>query len=150
MTKKAAKRLPDFLFLRLRWIEREGDLRLAGALVTDITEGKRLRRRDLLIIDRVLDELDKIVERTPDFGSAGFWRKANELAHRLSPRFDVGLLQERCRHCECVVVTSGTKVPSERILGDAVTLTADGRSSQRQQPAITAPRSLVVEPDASP
>ncbi len=110
-------RLPDFIFSRRRDIELECGLTLAGMLVTDIPTGRKLSKSDGRLVQHIISQLRERVKSAPDLTNAGIWRTGLKPADGLSPPFDDRLLEERCRRCICIMVTSGTesvvKVPSD-------------------------------------
>jgi len=109
--------LPDFIFVRRRDMELEAGLELAGILVTDIPEGTQMRKRDRRLIQQIIVHLRDAVKSHPDLADAGIWRGGAKPADGLTPPFDERLLEDRCRRCICIMVTSGdeavVKVPSD-------------------------------------
>ena len=105
-TDRIGHHLLDFVFfLRRRDIELDGGFLVGGTLVTDIPKGRKPSRLDRLFILRIMAEL-RILKSAPDFDEANFWRAAISPADGLSPLFDEGLLEDRCRRCMCIMVTS--------------------------------------------
>lgn len=105
-------RLPDFIFGRMRDIERETGLELAGTLVTDIPKHrKKITKADLRLLNRLIRQLAEDVRSNPYIAEVGIWRNGSKPADGLSPPFDDKLMKERCKRCLSIAVRVGVSFP---------------------------------------